>query len=125
MKVSVRSIDLVFVTLLWTSAGALVSPECEQSPITEFNLNKMIDCGHNGQSWSIWKVPGEEPYCLGDVIDKADDGKYLCYALVTRYVTYKNTWTSEEKEQLKVKAENIEQLRFLRDYTFNCVKDRV
>ncbi|CAN7939983.1 unnamed protein product, partial [Ixodes hexagonus] len=145
---------------------------------------QIIDCGHNGESWSIWNEPGEEPYCLGDVVDKTSDGKYLCYALddrnrtcrrtpylyspakdgngpnyferklgknvrskslildtdnckflvqlecfpdgsVTRYVTYKSTWTSDEKELLKTKAENFEQLRFLRDYTFDCVNGRV
>ncbi|XP_040077615.2 uncharacterized protein LOC8026724 [Ixodes scapularis] len=39
----------------------------------------MLNCGHNGESWSIWSIPGKHPYCAQDTVDRTRDGRYQCY----------------------------------------------
>ncbi|CAN8031921.1 unnamed protein product [Ixodes persulcatus] len=170
---------LLVAAFTWTSAS---TSECNRLPLAVFNLNRMLNCGFNGDAWSIWNVPGRAPYCGADVIDKTEDGKFLCYDVesgtcdrvpyifgvrsflsgpnylqrdlgngnkttslildtdnchyvvqlecfpdgsVSRYVTYKSSWTSAGKTQLKAKAAMMPSLNFVQNYTFDCANGNV
>lgn len=170
---------LLAAVLQWATAS---SSECDQTPLATFDLNKMINCGFNGESWSISNVPGEPLFCGANVIDKTSDGDLLSYDIdgrtcnrlpfiysvrngangtnflerdlgngaksislvldtdnchylvllecfpdesVSRYVTYKSTWTSAEKDQLAAKAATNSALDFVQDYTFDCANGNV
>ncbi|XP_042144633.1 uncharacterized protein LOC115322562 [Ixodes scapularis] len=137
----------------WATAS---SSECDQTPLATFDLNKMINCGFNGESWSISNVPGEPLFCGANIIDKTSDGNLLSYDIdgrtcnrlpfiysvrnganetnflerdlgngVSRYVTYKSTWTSAGKDQLAAKAATNSALDFVQDYTFDCANGNV
>ncbi|XP_040078063.2 uncharacterized protein LOC8034590 [Ixodes scapularis] len=170
---------LVATLCTWATAS---SSECDQTPLVTFNLNQIVNCGFNGESWSVWNVPNTAPYCGADVIDKSADGKFLCYDIesgtcnripyiygvrsggkgpnflerdlgnaskttslildtdnchylvqlecfpdgsVSRYVTYKSSWTSAEKSAFKTKAASNSALSFVQDYTFDCANGNV
>lgn len=73
--------------VLWTlllatvlgSATAFQSFSCNEKPLQRFDLKALLNCGYNGASWSVWNVPGKDPYCSLDTVDMTRDGRYLCY----------------------------------------------
>ncbi|CAN7937729.1 unnamed protein product [Ixodes hexagonus] len=170
---------LLAVVSTWAAAS---SSDCDQPPVATFNVNMLVNCGSNGESWSVWNVPGKAPYCGADIIDKTRDGKFVCYDIedgtcnripyvysrrnalvqpnllerdlgdgtkstslildtdncnylvqlecfpdgsVSRYVTYKSTWTTAGKEALKTKAATTPALSFVQNYTLDCANGNV
>lgn len=41
---------------------------------------QFLDCGYNGDTFTVWNVPGVDPFCTADTIDRTTNGSLLFYS---------------------------------------------
>ncbi|KAK8778296.1 uncharacterized protein LOC144123615 [Amblyomma americanum] len=71
----------VFLVQLFFADGTdTYDKACSATPLTTFDLTKIMNCGVNANAYSIWMPPAGCPYCQRDSIDKSPKGEFTCYA---------------------------------------------
>ncbi|XP_002407495.4 uncharacterized protein LOC8034048 [Ixodes scapularis] len=73
----------VILAVLLGEHGSLGSCPCDEKPLANFDLQQLLRCGGNSMAYSIWDIPGSEPYCLLDAVDQDKDGNYMCFKFDT------------------------------------------
>ncbi|KAM7301539.1 uncharacterized protein ISCGN_017058 [Ixodes scapularis] len=43
-------------------------------------FRKFLDCGYNGDTFTVWNVLGVDPFCTADTIDRTTNGSLLFYS---------------------------------------------
>ncbi|XP_077552775.1 uncharacterized protein LOC144167362 [Haemaphysalis longicornis] len=72
---------IVAASFFVATASASYDPVCEETPLNTFNINQMLSCGFNADSWSLWIPPTGSAFCERDSIDVSDTGDFICYSV--------------------------------------------
>ncbi|XP_077531636.1 uncharacterized protein LOC144144122 [Haemaphysalis longicornis] len=81
---TLRDIGTSFIVLASTyvafaTASATYDKACSVTPLTAFNLDKILSCGLNSDAYAVWIPPKGCPYCKLDSIDRGIANNLVCY----------------------------------------------